>query len=520
MKTMQLGWALACVSALVACGGSGGDEFPPLQPPNPGTPQRGSLLSQPPVQTLALNAASLEAQLSASAQGRALLSVAGTPRCGVRAHYFEYVTVGGADELTNATGAIMAPVGDSAACSGPRPVLLYAHGTTTDRNYNLAALADASNSAAGEAQLIASMFVAQGYVVVAPNYAGYDASTLSYHPYLHGAQQSNDMQDALSAARKAFASLQIQPSSHLVLSGYSQGGYVAMATHRALQAAGVPVTAAAPLSGPYALAAFGDAIYGGNVNLGATVFVPMMVTAYQKAYGNIYDRPSDVYEAPFASDIEGLLPSTLPLSTLVREGKLPQTALFNSTPPLPSLASITPPTTPPELAPLFALGFGTQPLLKNSNRLAYLQDASLNPDGAVPSLSNGLPAASPAHPMRRALRANDLRNWTPRSPVLLCGGRADPTVFYNINTELMGRLWSAPSGMAAQPGLVSVLDVDASPTPGDPFTAVKAGFAQAKSNKAAEGASALLQAYHGELVPPFCSVAARGFFDQIIAQSR
>ena len=49
-----------------------------------------------------------------------------------------------------------------------------------------------------------------------------------------------------------------------------------MATHRAMQAAGMPVTASAPMSGPYALSAFGDAIYYGNVNLGATLFTPML----------------------------------------------------------------------------------------------------------------------------------------------------------------------------------------------------------------------------------------------------
>jgi hypothetical protein len=39
-----------------------------------------------------------------------------------------------------------------------------------------------------------------------------------------------------------------------------------MATHHALQAAGDVVTASAPLSGPYALAAFGDAIFCGHVS--------------------------------------------------------------------------------------------------------------------------------------------------------------------------------------------------------------------------------------------------------------
>ena len=54
-----------------------------------------------------------------------------------------------------------------------------------------------------EGALIAAMFAAQGYIVVAPNYAGYDTSTLAYHPYLNADQQSKDMMDALTAARTA-----------------------------------------------------------------------------------------------------------------------------------------------------------------------------------------------------------------------------------------------------------------------------------------------------------------------------
>lgn len=519
MKQLKTGVVLACAGILSACGGGGDDQAagPPLQPPPAQTPARGSLLAEPTTR-LALSAQALQTQLASTSDGQALLSIAGTPKCGVRIHHFEYSTEGGAKESTNATGAIMAPDGTAPECSGARPVLLYAHGTTTDRNYNIADIAG-NNSGAGEGRLIASMFAAQGFVVVAPNYAGYDQSKLGYHPYLHGQQQAGDMQDALSAARKAFTPLQINDSGKLLLSGYSQGGYVAMATHRALQAAGVKVTAAAPMSGPYALAAFGDAMFGGNVNLGATIFVPMMMTAYQKAYGNLYSTPADIYEAKYATGIESLLPSTVPTSTLYSQGKLPATQLFSSTAPAPGLESITPPTTPAAMAPLFALGFGNDHLIKNSVRLSYLQDAQLRPDGAVPSVTNGLPASAPSHPVRQALKANDLRNWTPQSPVLLCGGNGDPTVFYSINTTLMGTLWSAPSAMAPATGMVSVLDVDSSSSgAADPYAVVKAGFAQAKTAKAAAGVSAVTQAYHGELVPPFCSVAARGFFQQVLAQ--
>lgn len=507
---------LACATALVACGG--GDDDNVITPPTPDM-SRGALLSTVPSTVVQFDAAGMAQYLTATPSGTSLLAVAGAPVCGVSVYEFEYATVGGANETTNATGAIMAPTGTDAACSGPRPTLLYAHGTTTDRNFNIAKIDDASNSGANEGALIAAMYAAQGFVVVAPNYAGYHKSKLDYHPYLHGDQQSKDMIDALTAARKAFAGLQIKESDKLLLSGYSQGGYVAMATHRALQAAGVKVTASAPLSGPYALAAFGDAMYYGNVNLGATIFVPMMSTAYQKAYGNIYTNPGDLFETTYATGIESLLPTTQPMATLYSQGKLPQTALFNSTPPAPSLANITPPTTPAAQAPLFALGFGNPALIKNEARLGYLMDAQAHPDGAVPTLVTGLPAAAPAHPMRKALKDNDLRNWTPSSPVLLCGGNADPTVFYGLNTTAMQALWTAPSPLAPAAGMVAVLDVDsASGGSGDPFAAVKAGFAQAKTATAiAGGASAVVQTYHGALVPPFCAAAARGFFQQALA---
>jgi hypothetical protein len=211
--------------------------------------------------------------------------------------------------------------------------------------------------------------------------------------------------------------------------------------------------------------------------------------------------------------------------------------MFSSTPPTapagspPSLQltlnAITPPTTPAAQAPLFALGFGSSPLVTNTARLNYLLDAIANPDGAVPSVTTVVAAASPAHPMRQAFKKNDLRNWTPTRPVLLCGGNGDPTVFYSVNTQVMQGFWTAPSPAAMGAGLLSVLDVDSAPSgASDPYAAAKVGFATAKSQTATAavaagatdgGVSAVTQAYHGTLVPPFCNAAARGFFQQVLA---
>ena len=225
---------------------------------------------------------------------------------------------------------------------------------------------------------MAGVFAAEGYIVVAPNYVGYDTSTLGYHPYLNGDQQSKDMIDALTAARSALPTADAPAttdSGQLLVTGYSQGGYVAMATHRALQEAGETVTASAPMSGPYALSAFSDAIFQGQVTGGSPVNLTLLITSYQNAYGNLYASTTDVYEAQYATDIETLLPSTTSLGELEAQGKLPAAALFSSTPPDPAYAAMTPATTPSNLAPVFATGFGTDHLLTNDFRLAYLQDA-------------------------------------------------------------------------------------------------------------------------------------------------
>jgi len=515
MIDFKASWAALGAALLVTACGGGGDGTTSTNP------ARGELMQNPPPRVASMSAADFSAKLQASASGQGLQQLAGTPVCGVDVQYIRYGTVGGTNEATHASGALLVPTGSAPQCSGARPIVLYAHGTNITKRYNLADFTDSTNPAYSEGQLLAALYAAQGYIVVAPNYAGYDSSALSYHPYLNADQQSKDMIDALTAAKKALPGLPspTSASAKLFITGYSQGGHVAMATHRAMQAAGIPVTASAPMSGPYALAAFTDAIVSGSVPAGSTVFAPLVVTSYQKAYGNLYQTTSDFYESAYATGIESLLPGIYDFTTVVTNSKLPQLALFNSTPPTPAFAAITPPTgtgTPPGATDaLFAAGFGPANLIKNTARLNYLQDALANPDGVVPAFTTGATAVNPENPIRQATKLNDLRGWTPTAPVLLCGGNGDPSIFYSLNTQVMAALW-APQ-VAAQ--LVTVLDVDSPATgPTDPFAAVKAGFASAKADTAnaagVNAVAAVTAAYHGGLVPPYCNVAARGFFSQ------
>ncbi|HEY3786407.1 MAG TPA: prolyl oligopeptidase family serine peptidase [Steroidobacteraceae bacterium] len=497
-----VGIALAC-AALSGCGSDSSSAML-----DSGT-DRGTLTYDPPFRIASLNAANFAAQLKASSSGQQLLALAGTPACGVDFYHVEYYTVGGAGEATSASAALMVPTGSAPGCSGPRPVLLYAHGTQTNKATNLADITDPGNT---EGALIAAVFAAQGYIVVAPNYAGYDISTLPYHPFLNGDQQSKDMIDALTASRTGLphtASAATSDSGKLFVTGYSEGGYVAMATNKALQAAGVKVSAAAPMSGPYALEAFGDAVFFGSVNVGSTIFAPLILTSYQEAYQNIYSAPTDAYEATFATEAPFLLPSDTPIDTLFQQGKLPESALFDSMTPATGNAPLDAALAVPS-NPIFASGFGQPNLLTNSFRVSYALDALANPDGAVPTPKPGVPLAASAHnPLRMAFKLNDMRSWIPQNPMLLCGGDQDPTVFFSVNTGTMQAFWSA-----LPPGVITVLDVNAAPGANDPFAAVQVGFQQQLAALLASGGpAAVVQAYHSA-VAPFCTVAARAYFSQ------
>jgi predicted dienelactone hydrolase len=496
---------------IAACGGGGGGEGGTGGPGTgtggsgpgsgmPAAPAEGTLLVSPAQLQSTMTAPSLFIELNLAANQQ-LLSLSGAPVCDVLVYRIEYQTVGGANEPSTASGALMVPSGVGSGCTGARPMLLYAHGTSTDRSFTMTDLGNA------EALALAAVFASQGYIVVAPNYAGYDTSSLAYHPYLIADQQSKDMIDALKAARTALpvaSATLTSDNGQLFVTGYSQGGYVAMATQRAMEKAGMAVTAASPMSGPYALAAFADAVFYGEVNGGAPISTTFLLTAYQAAYGNIYASPSDVFEPQYASGIDSLLPTAMTRSELYAQGLLPQYALFSATPPAAQFADITPPTTPADLAEVFAAGFGAGNLILNSYRLSYLQDAQANPD-------------TPQLPWRQALQKNDLRNWVPLAPVQLCGGDVDPVVFW-LNTQLIQEYWVAHAPASAS---IAVLDLESPVSTSDSYTNLKQGFQAAKTLVAADavlqgatdgGVAAVAEAYHATLVAPFCFAAAKSFF--------
>ncbi|WP_051293673.1 alpha/beta hydrolase family protein [Pseudoduganella violaceinigra] len=461
--------------------------------------ERGTLLAGPTLSRIETGAFSTSkriepamlAEVLAKA-GSALAAVAGTPRCTITTYSLRYSTIGGGGEATDASTALILPSGEDPACQGPRPVLLYAHGTSTAKDHNMARLR-------GEAKLVAALFTAQGYIVVAPNYAGYEGSSLPYHPYLNAEQQAADMTDALRAARAAMAQLKAQPGPQLFLAGYSQGGHVTLATQRAMQLGGeFKVTAAAGLSGPYAMARFSDTVFSGQPNAGITIYLPLIATSAQRAGAAIYGKPEELYEMPYASGIETLFPSTMTRNELVKQGKLPKRAVFalDSQPQGDGAAAY----------------FSDPHLVRSSFREAYLQDLAQHPcDGD---------ACTPANNLRKWMLKNDLRNYVPQSPLLLCGGSKDPSVpFFNATAAA-----DYFTRHGAPPTVVDLEEQGAQ----DAFSEARRSFvlirgeAQKRAQEEAaktgrDAAELLMESYHARLAGAPCLLAARSYFNALMA---
>lgn len=486
-----------------ACGGggttTGGGAVTAVNPPPVPAPLRGSTVGAPAPAAPRLEPTVLAALLEAGQPGTT--KITGEPQCAITTFTVRYNTIGGTGEATEASAAVMLPSGTGASCAGSRPVLLYAHATAPEKSFDMANL-----QANSEARLVAAMFAAQGFIVVAPNYAGYARSSLGYHPYLNAVQQGADMIDALRAARASFGAIGAKDSGKLLIAGYSQGGHVALATQRAMQAAGggeFAVTAVSGMSGPYALTQFGDTQFAGAPRIGVTAFLPMLFTAGQRSGAGLYGAPSDVFEAKYAATIEALLPGASSLGELVNNGQLPANALFAADS-MPQASG-------------YGKYFGTGNLIKSSYRNAYLADLQAHPC----ERSNAAPLdCAPAHPLRKWLLQNDLRNYLPAAPLMLCGGSGDPTVPY-LNTV------SAGAYFHANPKLGELVEIDLDDTPGlsDPYRTPKLSFIAAKValrlaaiNAGDSPDRAVESNYHGGLVSPFCMVATRDFFQSVLTR--
>jgi hypothetical protein len=302
--------------------------------------------------------------------------------------------------MTNASAAVLVPSGVD--CPGPFPLIAYVRGTNAFKAHTMA------NPEDPETIRLMAFFAAQGYVVVTTDYLSYALSSYPYHPYMHADTEASSIIDSIRATRNAALSLGLTLNGKVMLTGYSQGGHASMATQRAIEqsdAGEIILVAAAHIADPYSIS---GALIDGVKNpiLGVQALVPFQITSWQRIYGNVYDKVTDVFNSPYDRYIETLFPTLLD-----------QAALYN----------LLPGGTPAQ---------ARDKMLKAS----YLNDLTNN-------TSNGAILAA---------KKQDLLSWNPKAPTILCGGLHDPTVKFPINAQVAYDAFRSRGGSN-----VSLVDVDA-----------------------------------------------------------
>lgn len=404
---------------------------------------RGSLID-PPVVLDTLTAGKIDAATSSAG----IQTITGKARCDVKVVSLHYQTVGTAGEDANASGVMLVPAGN---CAQSGVLVAYAKGSDVEKLHTLASPTDSQTLG------LAAFFATHGYTVVATDYLGFAKSNYPYHPYLHADSEASSVIDSVRAARYAAAAVGANLSGKVMFTGYSQGGHASMAAHRAAErdnAAEISVLGGAHLAGPYNLS--GSLTSGSNF-VGAQIVTPYFITAWQKVYGGMYGNAADVFQAPYASTIETLLPSaTFTIGSLLSSGTLP--GANNET-------------------PNQALNLLLKP--------AFRADMQTNPNNAV----------------FLAAKKNDLMDWSPIAKVLLCGGSADPTVLPSIHQAPMKAAFDSR-------GLTNVTSVDVDFNIRSVFAAVLL-FSPAT----------YYANYHGTIEPAFCLAQAKTFLDALVAAS-
>ncbi|QES52464.1 alpha/beta hydrolase [Streptomyces venezuelae] len=219
-----------------------------------------------------------------------------TVRYGVRAYRIEYATVTPEGRPTTATGLLTLPEG------GPRRPDLVSdtHGTLAYRD-------GAPSGPLGWNRLTPYLHASAGRAVAAPDYLGLGGGP-GPHPYLDTRSAVTASHDMLRAARTASGRLGRPLSRDVYVTGFSQGGQVAMALGRELSrpGSGFRLRALAPMAGPYDLAGQMTALTDGRTDPRSAVFYLSYFLTAQNRLHPLYRDPAEVFREPYAQRVAGL----------------------------------------------------------------------------------------------------------------------------------------------------------------------------------------------------------------------
>ena len=266
-----------------------------------------------------------------------------------------------------ATGAIAVP--QNASELGALPMAIYHHGTVFGVNGVPSNLSFEHN--------IGAVLASSGYVMAMPDYLGMGGGT-GMHPYVHAKTQATAGIDLLRAMRELQEELTYELMNAVCIFGYSQGGHAAMAMFKELEEFHKDefrVVAAAPMSGPYDISGSQTEVLWETYEFPA--YLPYVVEGYRSVYPELLGGFDEIYAPEYAA---------------LNDFKGDSRAFF-------------------EIIDQF--DFPNKPILIFNETLL---------DGFTNDTD---------HPLRQALRQNDVYDWTPEAPTLIMGCCDDEQVKFS-----------------------------------------------------------------------------------------
>ncbi len=284
----------------------------------------------------------------------------------IEAYSVQYYTIDVHGKQTIASGAIYVPLSETDVSF---PLASVHHGTIFRRED----VASVNPYYSGDGIWIAG----NGFVVACPDGLGLGVSD-GIHPYIHAKGSAEPVVDFLRACRTFVTEKGIELNGQLFLAGYSEGGYVTMATHKTIEenyADEFQITASAPMAGPYDIEGWATTLLSWD-----TYDQPACLGYVFMTYNTIYDLNNvhEVFQSPYAEKVPFLYDGTLN-GDQIRD----------------SLTIV--------IADLF------QP--------SFIEGFTTNPEHELRTL---------------LLEENTLLNWAPEAPIQIYHGSADVIVPYSV----------------------------------------------------------------------------------------
>jgi len=218
------------------------------------------------------------------------------PKNDVKVYSIVYQTIDWNNVVRQASGAIYIPNIDG---NEKFPIYSGQHGTESKRS-NVASITPLRGF---DAMFMASV----GYIGSSPDLLGLGVSDDVVHPYVHKFV-AEAVVDKIRAVKNFMCERNIGYNKQLFIAGYSEGGYVTMATHQLIEQKypeEFTLTATAPMAGPY------DMSFSSKRILSIDSYPqPGYISFTYMSYNEIekLNRPaSDLFQSQYAEKIPNLM---------------------------------------------------------------------------------------------------------------------------------------------------------------------------------------------------------------------